>query len=175
MIIKGLIDEDFVNYKKAVMYIAFPKCSFKCDRENGVQLCQNCSLTRQPDIEVSELSVVERYLSNPITEGVVISGLEPFDTPIQLLKFIKAFRAETSEPIIIYTGYTEDELENGYFYDHNSDTNKSLWEIIKGYGVIVKFGRFRPGQEPHYDEVLGVNLISDNQYAKEYQQRKFDF
>ena len=50
-----------------------------------------------------------------------------------------------------------------------------LWETIKDYGVIVKFGRFRPNQEKHYDEVLGVYLISDNQYAKEYQQKKFDF
>lgn len=175
MIIKGLIDEDFVNYKKPVMYIAFPKCTFKCDLENHVQLCQNCSLARQPDIEVSELSIIERYLSNPITEGIVISGLEPFDTPIQLLRLIKAFRAETSEPIVIYTGYTEHELTNGYYYDHNYDANKALWETIISYGVILKFGRFRPGQEPHYDEVLGVNLISDNQYAKEYIQQKFDF
>ena len=175
MIIKGVIFEDFVNYKKPVMYIAFPKCDFKCDKENRAQLCQNCAIAREPDIEVSELSIVQRYLSNPITEGVVISGLEPFDTPVQLLKFIKAFRVETSEPIIIYTGYTEDELKNGYFYDHNYDANKALWETIINYGVIVKFGRFRPNQEKHYDELLGVYLMSDNQYAKEFQQKKFDF
>ena len=46
--------------------------------------------------------------------------------------------------------------------------NKAYWNKIKSYGIIVKFGRFRPNQEPHYDEVLGVNLISDNQYAKEF-------
>ena len=32
--------------------------------------------------------------------------------------------------------------------------------------IIVKFGRFIPDQESHYDEVLGVNLASNNQYAK---------
>lgn len=167
MIIKGIVDEDFVNYKKPVMYIAFPTCNFKCDIENGSQLCQNCDLARQPDIEVSINELVDRYLSNPITEGVVISGLEPFDSPIQLLNFVRAFRVHTSEPIVIYTGYMEEELELDYL--------KDIWEKIKEYGVIVKFGRYRPNQEKHFDEVLGVYLASDNQYAKEYQQKKFDF
>lgn len=176
MIIKGVIFEDFVNFKKPVMYIAFPKCSFKCDKENGARYCQNWEVARQPDIEVSALSLIERYLSNPITQGVVISGLEPFDTPEQLLDFVKSFRAYTCEPIVIYTGYTEEELEEGYWYPQNSfEENKRIWQLIKDYGVIVKFGRFRPNQEPHYDKVLGVKLMSDNQYAKEYQQKKFDF
>jgi len=34
--------------------------------------------------------------------------------------------------------------------------------------IIVKFGRYRPNQEKHYDKILGVFLASDNQYAKEY-------
>lgn len=175
MIVKGILFEDFVNYKKPVMYIAFPKCSFKCDKENCAQLCQNSKLARDCDIEVSNLSVIERYLSNPFTHGVVIGGLEPFDTPEQLLSFVKAFREQTSEPIVIYTGYTEYEIETGNFYDNNYEENRLLWETIKSYGVIVKFGRFRPNQEKHYDEVLGVYLASDNQYAKEFQQKKFDF
>lgn len=176
MRIKGILFEDFVNFKKPVMYIAFPKCSFKCDKENGAQLCQNSRLARDPDIEVSISSIIERYLSNPITHGVVIGGLEPFDTPEQLLSFITVFRVHTSEPIVIYTGYTEEELEEGYWYPSNSfEENKRIWKTIKDYGVIVKFGRFRPNQEKHYDEVLGVYLASDNQYAKEYQQKKFDF
>ena len=32
--------------------------------------------------------------------------------------------------------------------------------------IIIKFGRFIPNQQSHYDEVLGINLASDNQYAK---------
>lgn len=175
MRVKGILFEDFVNYKKPVMYIAFPKCSFKCDKENGAQYCQNSKLARDPDIEISNLSVIERYLSNPFTHGVVIGGLEPFDSPEQLLSFVKAFREQTSEPIVIYTGYTEYEIETGNFYNNNYEENRLLWETIRDYGVIVKFGRFRPNQEKHYDEVLGVYLASDNQYAKEYQQKKFDF
>lgn len=55
--------------------------------------------------------------------------------------------------VVIYTGYTQDEVE---------DEVKLLSEFEN---IIIKFGRFRPNQTPHRDEVLGVNLVSDNQYA----------
>ena len=39
--------------------------------------------------------------------------------------------------------------------------------ILKQYpNIIIKFGRFKPNQKSHYDDVLGVNLISDNQYGE---------
>lgn len=170
MKIKGIIDEDFVNYKKPVMYIAFPKCSFKCDKENGARYCQNWEVARQPNIEVEEDRLAQRYLMNPITEGIVISGLEPFDTPMQLFSFVACirFKYHCEDPIVIYTGYTEEELDSGHYYDVNYDANKTSWELLKSYGIIVKFGRFRPNEEKHYDEVLGVYLMSNNQYAKEF-------
>ena len=37
MEIKGLISEDFINYKKPAMTIMFPRCTFKCNEV----LCQN--------------------------------------------------------------------------------------------------------------------------------------
>ena len=52
MKIKGLIDEDWVNYKKPSMYIAFPRCSFKCDKECGRQVCQNSALANEKNIEI---------------------------------------------------------------------------------------------------------------------------
>ena len=92
MLVKGVLFEDFVNYKEPVMYIAFPRCSFKCDEENGARYCQNWEVARQSNIEISATDLVERYLSNPITKGVVLSGLEPFDTPQQVLDFVRIFR-----------------------------------------------------------------------------------
>ena len=68
--IKGLVDEDFVNYKKPSMYIAFPNCTFKCDIEAGCSICQNSSLANEPDIEISEEAIVERYMNNPITKAL---------------------------------------------------------------------------------------------------------
>jgi hypothetical protein len=32
--------------------------------------------------------------------------------------------------------------------------------------IIIKYGRYIPGQEKHFDETLGVYLASDNQYAE---------
>jgi hypothetical protein len=37
-----------------------------------------------------------------------------------------------------------------------------LWDYKN---IIIKYGRYIPNQTPHYDEVLGVYLASDNQYA----------
>ena len=35
--------------------------------------------------------------------------------------------------------------------------------------LVIKYGRYVPDQQPHFDEVLGVNLASDNQYARRYE------
>jgi hypothetical protein len=39
MVIKGIVDEDFVNYKKPSMFIIMPYCDFKCDKEAGCSIC----------------------------------------------------------------------------------------------------------------------------------------
>jgi hypothetical protein len=169
MKIKGLVDEDFVNYKKPSMYIAFPNCTFKCDKEAGCSICQNSSLAHEPDITISFIEIVSRYVKNPITKAVVFGGLEPFDLFMDLLYLIEEFRKYTNDDIVIYTGYTETELENGYFiYDnYNSNTRKKAYQLLKKIpNIIIKYGRFIPNQEKHYDEVLGVELASPNQYAR---------
>lgn len=160
MRIKSLIDEDFVNYKKPAMFIAMPRCSFKCDIENGCQLCQNSHLATQKGFLISTSTLIERYLNNQITEAIVFGGLEPFDTAEELLSFVIDFRKmyECRDDIVIYTGYTEEELTKLADFQN----------LVKLGNIVVKFGRFRPNQSPHYDSVLGVNLASDNQYAKRY-------
>lgn len=148
-----IIDEDFVNYKKASMYIAFPNCSFKC----GEGLCQNSSLAKQSKVEISYESIVKRYLTNKYTNAIIFAGLEPFDDIIDMEHLIHEFRIFTDDDIVIYTGYNKDELD----YHLNN-----LKNICNFKNIIIKFGRYIPDQEPHYDEVLGVNLASDNQYAE---------
>lgn len=174
MRVKGIIDEDFANYKLPTMYIAFNRCTFKCDKENGAQYCQNCDLAKEPDIEVDKERLIERFTSNPITRGVVLAGLEPLDSFTELFAFVDCFRRQyhREDPIIIYTGYTEEELNRGQFGGWQTEPNEIFardWQALTRYGVIVKFGRFRPNQKPHYDSVLGVRLASDNQYAKEFE------
>ena len=85
MLIKGLIDESFVDYKKPSMYIAFPFCNWKCEREAGCAICQNSQLAHEPIIEISEIEIISRYVKNPITKAIVMSGLEPFNSIDELL------------------------------------------------------------------------------------------
>ena len=46
----------------------------------------------------------------------------------------------------------------------NQNKTKKIAEI--GPNIIIKYGRFIPHQEKHFDEILGVYLASDNQYGK---------
>jgi len=155
MIIKGLEDENFTNYKVPSMFIAFPKCSFKCDKECGFSVCQNSELARSWDLTIACTQVADRYMANNITKAIVCGGLEPFDSYPDLFKLVRKIRNKTQDPIVIYTGYTEEEIAPGI-------------EELKQYpNIIVKFGRFVPNQKPHFDEVLGIELASDNQYAKQ--------
>ena len=164
MLVKGIIDEDFLNYKKPSMYIATPKCSFKCDKENGCNLCQNSHLAQQPGYNIGIRTLIKRYLINPITKAIVISGLEPFDTPELIYEIVLGFREiGCMDDIVIYTGYTEYELT----LDDSGRQEVATYNWLKHYpNIYIKFGRFIPNQEPHYDEVLGVKLASDNQYGK---------
>ena len=150
MKIKGLITEDFVNYKKASMTIIFPYCTFKC----GKDYCQNSSLAKTPIIEISIDDLVNRYINNPITEAVVMQGLEPFDSWNDLKEFVQKLREHNNDDIVIYTGYNKDEV------------SKYIEELSVYPNIIIKFGRYIPNQDGHYDDVLGVYLISNNQYAE---------
>lgn len=136
------------------MFIGFPNCTFKCEKECGEHCCQNSALAQAPSINVAIDTLIKNYINNPITKSVVCGGLEPFDSWIELLDFIKEFRYYSDDDIIIYTGYKEEEIVDKV-------------NVLKSYKpIIIKFGRYIPGQQSHYDEVLGINLASNNQYAK---------
>ena len=156
MEIKGLLDEDFVNYKLPSMFIAFPHCTFKCEKECGVRCCQNSDLALQKSIDIDIEAVAQRYKNNPITHAIVCGGLEPMDSFEELVNLIKHIRhIGIKDKIVLYTGYEKPEIVDKI-------------HILSTFGnIIVKYGRFIPNQEKHYDEVLGVYLASDNQYAEE--------
>ena len=152
MKIKGLVDEDFVNYKKPSMFISTYTCSFKCCEECGQAVCQNLPLVSQPTVEVDNAELAQRYVNNNITKAVVLGGLEVLDDVKDVFEFIRVFRRYSDDDIVIYTGYRDDEIQPCV------DRLKAITE-----NVIIKFGRFVPDQQPHYDKVLGVKLASDNQ------------
>lgn len=155
MKIKFLVEEDFVNYKKPSMFIGFPTCTWKCEKECGKKMCQNSSLAHSPDIEITHEEIVNRYLNNPISKAIVFGGLEPMDKWEDVAILIHEFRKHTDDDIIIYTGYYEMEIIHDIEYLRQNYDN-----------IIVKFGRFIPDRESHFDDVLGIKLASDNQYAE---------
>jgi hypothetical protein len=156
MKVKFLLDEDFVNYKKPSMFIGFPRCNWKCEKECGKPgICQNSPLANSPDIEIDYKDIVKRYIDNPITKAIVMGGLEPLDTFEDVALLISEFRQYTDDDIVIYTGYNEFESRHDADYFRQNYNN-----------IIIKYGRYKPDSKSIYDEVLGVTLASDNQYAE---------
>ena len=80
MLIKGIKDECFGDFKMPGMLIIFPKCSFKCDKENGNQICQNSSLATELSIDIPSQKIINRYIQNPISQALICGGLEPLDS-----------------------------------------------------------------------------------------------
>ncbi len=157
MVLRGMIAEDFVNYKLPAMYLIFPFCTFKCGRE----VCQNASLVDDPHLVVIDVKeVCKQFVTNGITKAIVCGGLEPFDSVDDLKELISTLRNEfcCQNDVVIYTGYTEEEVL--------ADEKKK--EILEFSNIVVKYGRYIPNETPHRDCVLGVNLASSNQYAKRY-------
>lgn len=95
-------------------------------------------------------------MNNPLTKAIVFGGLEPFEQFKELERFLFSLRRVfgCDDDVVIYTGYRPEELSHEL-------------NILSGYynNIIVKFGRFVPNSQHRFDEVLGVELASDNQYA----------
>ena len=157
MKVKGIIDTDFVNYKIPCMTIEAPVCkNFKCDKECGMPVCQNSALASAQTYTYNNSDIIQLYQQNPIVKAICFQGLEPFDTFDDLYDFIFEFRNcfLIKDEIVIYTGYNKDEIQN------------QLTQLKQFSNIIVKFGRYIPNQESHYDSILGVKLASPNQFAE---------
>ena len=158
MKVRGLVDEDFVNYEKPSLFIITPYCDFKCCKELGNNICQNLDVLKEPIVEIEEDDLIKRYINNPITKAIVLGGLEPLyeDYFEDVYWFIHKLRWDYSclDPVVIYTGYYPEEKV------------EELLRLEKFSNIIIKFGRYIPGQKEHYDPILGVMLASDNQYAE---------
>lgn len=158
MIIRTIVDEDFVQYKQPCMYIATPFCNGKCCKEAGIPLpvCLNDAWRGTATIAMVDEAIIERYLSNSITKAICFAGLEPFERFDDIYNFIEKLRNQygCEDTVIIYTGYNKDEI------------SEQIQKLITFNNIIVKFGRFIPDNQGRYDDVLGVHLASDNQYAE---------
>lgn len=157
MKLKGIITEDFINYKLPSLFLISSTCNWKCCIEQGrdISLCQNSPLAQQKTLDISPKKIYNMYITNPITEAIVIGGLEPIDQIDEVIEIIDYFRKNGEfSPFVIYTGYYPNEIPNAL-------------NRLKNYNhIIIKFGRFIPNSPHRYDNVLGVELASNNQYAE---------
>ena len=157
MRVKSIVSERFQDYKLPSMFIATCFCDYKCCTELGLDIgvCQNAPLAQMEDKDIDDQIIYEQFVKNPITKAVVVGGLEPMIQINEVIELINLFRNQGENcPFVIYTGYYPNEIPQPL-------------ERLKQYkNIIVKFGRFVPNEKSRYDEVLGVTLASDNQYAK---------
>lgn len=157
MRVKGIVAEDFCNFKVPSMFISTAECDWKCCIEAGldISVCQNAALSSSPTHEINDGAIYEMYRQNPITKAVVLGGLEPmlqFDEAVHLLDIFR--QNGCHDPFVIYTGYYPEEISEKI-------------ERLHGRNVIVKYGRFIPDAMSRYDDLLGITLASDNQFAME--------
>ena len=143
MRVKGIIEEDFTNFKLPSMFINTCFCDFKCCTESnlGIEVCQNAPLAQADTKEIPDTVIYQHFSTNPITKAVVIGGMEPMLQIDEVESLIRLFRASG---------------------------DKSPFVRLRKYKfIIVKFGRFIPDRQHRYDNVLGIELSSDNQYAEQ--------
>lgn len=153
-----VVDERFDDYKKPAMFIGTISCGGKCCIEAGIptSICQNDGWRSRAPIEVDNFELCKRYLDNKVSEAIVFGGLEPFEQFYEMEEFIHDFRVilGCGDDIVIYTGYYPEEI-------------KEQLKILSAYkNIIVKFGRFVPNSTNRFDDILGVTLASENQYAE---------
>lgn len=157
MRVKTIVDEDFVNYKKPSMFIGTISCNGKCCIEAGIPLsvCQNDGWRSCAPVNVNTRGLCERYLNNPLTKAIVFGGLEPFEQFDEMAWVIAVLRRNyrCNDDIVIYTGYYPDEIVD------------KVSKLSEFENIIIKFGRYVPDRPSRMDDVLGVELASDNQYA----------
>lgn len=156
MRLKGIIEEDFIQYKKPSMFLISCFCDWKCCNEAKVDIsvCQNEPIVKNPTNNIDDEKIYNKYQANPITSSIVIGGLEPMLQFEEIYNLIKLFRDNNCvDDFVIYTGYYPDEIQD------------KVKKLSKFKNIIIKFGRFIPNRNSVFDKVIGVNLASDNQFA----------
>ena len=170
MRIKAIKADDYTNYRDpegwSSLFVGMGTCDWKCCIAAGIPVdtCQNSALAKAPVVELDATDLLKRYAWE--SGSVVVGGLEPFNDMESLKELARAYKnfvnylhgEEEFDKLVIYTGYNPDEVITHV---------EEIYNIVKDkLTLIVKFGRFVPGQKTHLDEVLGVELASDNQFAK---------
>ena len=139
---KGVVVDDFVNYKKPSMFISTCFCNWKCciGQNLDISVCQNSSLAKSPVREFTNKELIDIYKQSIFHKAVY--------------SFVVEFRDFSEDDIVIYTGFNKDEIE------------PCIEKLRQFKNIIIKYGRYIPNDKSHIDNVLGIKLASQNQYAE---------
>jgi len=118
------------------MTIEFPYCDFKCDRENGTQLCHNWALTDCKSLKIEPARIAHLYVTSALTSALCMQGLEPMDSFDDVIEVCSLVRAVTDDDIVIYTGYNRDEIEDKIYTFGVCLNEEKYKEVI---GEILKY------------------------------------
>ncbi len=95
--------------------------------------CRDCiSPDMQPfsrNYVLTAEQILDRIPEHAPVDGLTISGGEPFEQAEGMLELIELFRGRYSEDILVYTGYTIEEL-------HHKESDQ-MEEILKNIAVLV--------------------------------------
>ena len=155
------VEDNYQDYDKPSIKIMTSICDFKCCKEQGldVSVCANHKYSSELPKKVPNESILGLFKRNrTICSSIVFGGLEPLKQMSELYYLCRYLRDNgVDEDIVIYTGYYPEELN-----PHD------MLLIISLGSIIIKFGRYIPNSKPVFDKVLGVELISDNQFAVKF-------
>ena len=119
-------------------------CKFNCKN------CFNQHLKKLPDKEAYVGAIIDEVKSNPLNQGIILSGLE-WTNQMADLQLLIRFAKFNDLKIILYTGLDYDEFVNlAVKYDLECDN------------IYIKTGRYNEDLKCE-KTVLGVKLASSNQ------------
>lgn len=166
MHLKRIIEESVGDYKETSMLLVTPSCTWKCKG------CQNKDLAKLPTVEVDDNDILALFSSNPFSKAIVIGGLEPLDCIEEIRAFIfsarKYFPIGERPPIIIYTGYEEEQLKKMGW------ESKLKYELIQYGNCHLKYGKYVENGSPYKNAVLGVKLASSNQHVMSFTRKQYE-
>ena len=94
--------------------------------------CPGCVSVRLQLPQPRNERAVEAFLESfdfSDTDGVTVSGGEPFNQPAELRKLVRWFRARGMEDILVYTGFTLEELR--------AIGSDCIDEILRSIAVLI--------------------------------------
>lgn len=128
--------------------------------------CFNQHLKKLDNKEEDGVDLLDRIFSNPLNEGIILSGLEWSDNPYNMVDIIVDFYfAYSNKKCILYTRKSYEEIKEiilKVFLIYGHDPKESLLKMNLIFETLyVKTGEYRADLPSKV--VQGVTLASNNQ------------